>query len=113
MERRKYQKLNDYVMTVLYSPFMLLIAFIESREAHRVSGNRARGEQDDDAIEEWEEMQGDDILGGGWSEKVEKTVPNIEENPAILEIKDLRSHLDEVTSSLRRRNVGESSDDSS
>jgi len=112
MERRKFQKLNDYVMTVLYSPFMLLIAFLESREACHVSGNRERGEQDDDSVEEWEEMEGDDILGEGWSEKVEKTVPNIEEDPAILEIKDLRSHLDEVTSSLRRRNVGGNPDDS-
>jgi len=112
MERRKYQKLNDYVMTVLYSPFMLLIAFLESREARRVSRNRARGEQDDDAIEEWEEMLEDDILGGGWSEKVEKTVPNIEENPTILEIKDLRSHLDEVTSGLGTRDVSGSADES-
>ncbi|PWW75084.1 hypothetical protein C7212DRAFT_352983 [Tuber magnatum] len=106
MERGRYQKLNDYVMTALYSPFMLLIAFLESREARRVSRNRSRGEQDDDAVEEWEEMEEDDILGEGWSEKVEGTVTNIEEDPAILEIKDLRSHLDQVTFSLRTRDVG-------
>ncbi|RPB01239.1 hypothetical protein L873DRAFT_1677882 [Choiromyces venosus 120613-1] len=112
VEKRKYQKLNDYVMIVLYSPFMPLIAFLESREARRISRNRARGEQDDDAVEEWEEMQGDDILGEGWSERVEKTVPNVEVDPTILEIWDLRSHLDEVTSGLRGRDVGDSADDS-
>jgi len=111
MEKRRYQALNDHVMRIIYSPFMLLIALVESRQARHVSKNRARGEQDDDSMEEWEELEGDDILGEGWSDKVEKTVPDIEENPAIVGIQDLRSRFDELTALVLKKGGGSSGSD--
>lgn len=108
MDKKRYQALNDLVMKTIYSPFMLLIALIESRQACNVSKNRERGEQDDDSMEEWEELEGPDILGEGWSDKVEKTVPDIEENSAIVGIQELRSRLDELTALVLKKSGGSS-----
>lgn len=83
MSKEKYAKINDMVMTVLYSPFMALIAFVETREAKRISANRARGEADDDETEEWEELLqlGEvDIEREGWCKKVKSTIPDVEED---------------------------------
>lgn len=102
LPKTTYMKLNDWVMMVLYSPFMLIIAFIETREARHVSGNRARGEADDEAVEEWEEMQGElDVMGGGWSGKVERAVPNVEEEATVVGIRELKRQVDMLTVMVR------------
>ncbi|KAG0634682.1 hypothetical protein HOY80DRAFT_871941, partial [Tuber brumale] len=96
LERRKCQMLNDSVLAILYSPFMLLIAFLQSEKLAVFLANREGGKQDDDAVGEGERMREDDILGEGWFERVEKRVPHIEEDGTSLEAKDLTSNLDEV-----------------
>jgi len=47
-----YQRINSAVMFVLYTPVLLVTAYIEQRQAKRVRGNRSRGESDDDTQEE-------------------------------------------------------------
>ncbi|KAI5845151.1 hypothetical protein DFP73DRAFT_512794 [Morchella snyderi] len=77
LPKSTYMRLNDCVMLVLYTPLLLIIAWIETREARNVSSNRARGEQDDEAVEEWEEMQGEiDVLSDGWEADVKDVVPD-------------------------------------
>lgn len=89
-------------MTAIYSPLILVVAVVETREARHVSGNRARGEADDEAVEEWEEMQGElDVMGGGWSDKVEKTIPNVEEEAAVVGLRDLKRQVDMLTALVR------------
>ena len=55
-----YTRLNNWVMAVIYSPLIMITAWLESRQAGRVRENRARGEPDDDTVEEWEEEQEDE-----------------------------------------------------
>ena len=56
MSDKQYARLNDYVMGVLYSPLLLITAYLETRTARTVRFNRKRNEADDDTIEEWEQM---------------------------------------------------------
>ena len=53
MSDKQYARLNDYVMGVLYSPLLLVTAYLETRTARTVRFNRKRNEADDDTIEEW------------------------------------------------------------
>ncbi|KAI5781481.1 hypothetical protein EDC01DRAFT_752425 [Geopyxis carbonaria] len=93
----KYSRLNDYVMRVLYSPFMLIIAFVESRDARRVSANRARGDPDDDETEEWEELGGEIDLGAdAWQKKVQTTVPDVEEDKCCQMVRSLQKQVEEL-----------------
>ena len=97
MPKQDFAKLNDWVMKAVYAPFMLIIAHYESRMAKKVRANRARGEEDDDETEEWEELQGElDILGDGWSEQVESGVPDVDKDPAVIEVLKLRAELQEL-----------------
>jgi hypothetical protein len=97
MPKQDFAKLNDWVMKAVYAPFMLIIAHYESRTAKKVRANRARGEEDDDETEEWEELQGElDILGDGWSEQVESGVPDVDKDPAVIEVLKLRAELQEL-----------------
>lgn len=107
-----YAKLNDWVMFVLYSPFMLVIAWIESSEARMIAANRARGEADDDRTEEWEELVGeiDDEEQEAWGKKVKETVPDVEEDRCsqlvralMVEVKELRA----IVEKEREREVGQ------
>ena len=103
LPKDKYAKLNDWVMFAVYSPFMVIIAFLETREAGQVRANRARGEEDDDSTEEWEELQGEvDILGEDWEERVAKGVPDAEKDPAVVEIQLLRAEIDELRVLIKR-----------
>lgn len=97
LPKARYARLNDYVMQILYSPFMVVIAFVESREARRVSANRARGEADDDETEEWEELQGElDMEAEGWSKRVATTVPDVEEDRCCQMVRKLTKEVTEL-----------------
>ena len=97
MPRKQYAKLNDYVMAALYSPLLLVAAWFETRSANRVRSNRKRGEEDDDTVEEWEQLAGElDIEGEGWDKKVAQVKPNVEEDQATVEVKALRSEVQEL-----------------
>lgn len=97
MPRKQYAKLNDYVMAVVYSPLLFIAAWFERRSAKAVKSNRRRGEEDDDTIEEWEQMAGEcDFEGEGWDKKVLISKPNVEEDTATLEVRELRGEVKEL-----------------
>lgn len=97
MPRKQYAKLNDYVMAVIYSPLLLIAAWFERRSAEAVRSNRRRGEEDDDTIEEWEQMADDcDFEGEGWDKMVQSSKPNVEEDTATLEVRELRNEVKEL-----------------
>lgn len=76
---------------------MVLIAFVESREARHVAANRARGEADDDQTEEWEELQGElDLEREGWNKRVELTVPDVEEDRCCQMVRALAKEVAEL-----------------
>ena len=109
LPRHTYSRLNDRVMLILYSPLLLLTAFLERKEAVHVRRNRRRGEQDDDTVEEWEEMRRDEwdgqneadsgsAAGGGkaWTQVVESVKPDVENDAAVVEVRALRREVEEL-----------------
>ena len=107
MPRHRYRRLNDYVMGVIYSPLLLITAFLETREAHKVWRNRCRGEGDDDTVEEWEQLSGIcDFEAEGWTKKVELTKPNVEANAAVLEVRKLAAEIKELKGLIESMTCG-------
>ena len=97
MSTTRYERLNNYVMGVIYSPLLLMTAWLETRQAHLVKRNRRIGESDDDVVHEWEQMSGDlDMEGEGWTKKVENSRPNVETDVAVLEIRALKEQVEEL-----------------
>ena len=95
-------------MGVVYSPFLVIIAWIESQSAYKVRANRAKGEEDDDETEEWEELQGEvDVLGDGWEKQVAERVPDVDQDPAIVEILKLRSEIEELKTLIKEKGTKE------
>ncbi|KAF8477351.1 hypothetical protein BDZ91DRAFT_709107 [Kalaharituber pfeilii] len=103
LPKAQYAKMNDWIMGVVYSPLLVIIAWLESREAMKIRANRAKGEEDDDETEEWEELQGEvDVLGEGWEEKVKRGVPDVDREPAVIEIEKLRQEIVELRMWIER-----------
>lgn len=101
MPKKTYEYMNDIVMSILYSPLLICAAFFETRKARVIKGNRARGEEDDDVEEEWEQMASQlDLESEGWQKICESAKPNVEEEPAIVEVQKLRSEVNELKSML-------------
>ncbi|KAG5950092.1 hypothetical protein E4U53_005492 [Claviceps sorghi] len=97
MPKRTYEVINDYVMAFIYSPLLLVSAYFETRAAHRIRHNRSRGDEDDDVVEEWEQMTHEiDMDAEGWTKTCDAVKPNMEDDPAVLEIRKLRSEVDEL-----------------
>lgn len=92
-----YNRLNDYVMGFIYSPLLLVTAFLETKQAHRVKFNRRRGEDDDDVQHEWEQVLHEcDFEADGWDKKVQQSKPNVEVGAAVLEVRKLREEVSEL-----------------
>lgn len=103
LPRAKYQRLNDYVMAVLYSPLLLVAALFEQRSARDVKSNRKRGEEDDDTVEEWEQMSGGvDFEGEGWTKIVDSSKSNVEDDQATIEVRMLRAEIGELKELVSR-----------
>lgn len=101
MNKTTYEFINDCVMGVLYSPLLLVAAYFETRTAYEIRQNRARGEEDDDRIEEWEQMGQDmDFESDGWAKTCEMARPNVEEEPAVTEVRKLRAEIEELKAAL-------------
>ncbi|KAL6808943.1 calcium permeable channel [Trichoderma sp. SZMC 28013] len=101
MPKKSYEFINDCIMGLLYSPLLLIMAIFETRTAHAIRRNRARGEADDDIIEEWEQLAHEIDFGAeGWSKTCEAVKPNMVDDPAVVEIKKLRAELAGLKSML-------------
>lgn len=113
LPKKQYERLNDIVMGIIYSPLLFCAAFFEVRTAKEVRRNRMRGDEDDDTIEEWEQMTGQfDFEGEGWAKKVGESKANVEDDLAVLEIRQLRSEVNELKGLLEKLStqIGEKAD---
>ena len=99
MPRERYAKLNNIVMGIIYSPLLVITASIEAREARRIRWNRRRGEADDDTVQEWEHAaeEVDFDLEEPWKQTVEETTPKVQPGGSILEVRQLREQVEELT----------------
>ncbi|KAL2267865.1 hypothetical protein VTJ83DRAFT_5142 [Remersonia thermophila] len=97
MDKPAYEHINDIVMGVLYSPLLLVSAYFETRWAREIRRNRARGEEDDDRVEEWEQMAAAlDFEADGWKKTCDEAKSNLEEDPAVAEVRKLREEVDQL-----------------
>ena len=101
MDKKTFEKVNDVVMSIVYSPVLLVAAYFETRTAHTICRNRSRGEDDDDTVEEWEQMIDQvDFEGDGWDKKCCAAKSNIGDEPAVLEVKKLREEVEQLKALL-------------
>lgn len=106
MSRTRYEQLNDLVMGVVYSPVLLLTAFLEARTARKVVFNRKRGETDEDTVEEWEQLESElDFEGSGWGKRVEETSPDVVVDGTLKAVNQLREEVKELKEMLRELKV--------
>ena len=88
-------------MGVLYAPLLFVAAIFETRAAAVVRRNRAHGEEDDDVVEEWEALASQlDFEAEGWVKTCDAVKPNLEDDPAVLEVKKLRNEVEELKALL-------------
>lgn len=98
MPKHQYERLNDAVMAVLYSPLLLVAAAFETQSAREIRANRARGEDDDDTVEEWEQMAHEvDFESDGWKKTVDTAKTNLEVDQTALEMQRLRAEVEKLT----------------
>ncbi|GAM84500.1 hypothetical protein ANO11243_024960 [Dothideomycetidae sp. 11243] len=107
MSKERYQRLNRWVMSVIYCPMLLVTAAFETHTAFRVRWNRKRGEVDEDTTEEWEELSDEvDFEGEGWSKAVEQTKPNVEVDGTLLAVRELKKEIEDLKEQVGRLSRG-------
>jgi hypothetical protein len=113
MDTHRYERLNNFIMGIIYSPLLLITAIFEVRTARHVNSNRRRGEEDDDRVEEWEQMDDElDFETEGWTKKVESVKPNVETEAAVVAVKELKELVKGLQEEVKRLtgDKGESAD---
>ncbi|KAL2761050.1 hypothetical protein ACRALDRAFT_1053444 [Sodiomyces alcalophilus JCM 7366] len=105
MPRGRFEQLNDVVMSCCYAPVMVVAAAYESRVAHIIQRSRARGgsgDDDDDVVDhEWERVAAAaetqvDLEAEGWAKLCEAAKSDVEVEPAVQEVRQLRAEVDEL-----------------
>lgn len=102
MPKATYAKLNDFVMSICYLPFMLIIANIDNRTAAEVAANRKMGQLDDDEVEEWELYE--EALTE-WTRvlKDSQIRKGVESDPSVDAVEKLRKEFSETISQLQMK----------
>ena len=100
----RYAKLNDIIMGVIYSPILVITAWIETRQAVRITWNRRHGEEDDDCEQEWEHVAEDvDFeLDDSWKEEVTQSTPDIRVDSCTLEVRQLKEQVAALTELVKK-----------
>lgn len=95
LSREAYAKLNDFVMSIIYSPLLVFTAWIETYQAHRIQWNRRHGEDDDDCTHEWEHVarEVDFDIDATWKEQVTDSTPDIKVDSCTYEIRELKEQV--------------------
>lgn len=111
LPQEQYAKLNDVVMGIIYSPLLVITAWVETREAEHIQWNRRHGELDEDNTEEWELIaeQVNFDLDDTWKEEVNQTKPDINVDNATAEVRQLKEQvatLMEMVKTLSDTNAG-------
>ncbi|MCJ1481912.1 hypothetical protein MMC06_002073 [Schaereria dolodes] len=97
LSKERYERLNNAVMAIVYSPLLLVTAYLETRQAHSIKHNTDRGEEEDATTEEWEQIKDTvDFEAEGWTKRVENSRPNVETDLAVLEIRELKEKVGEL-----------------
>lgn len=104
LSRRSYARLNDVVMGVIYSPLLVLTAWLETVQADRIRWNRRHGEEDEDNRQEWDHVAQDvDFdLDDTWKEDVKQTTPDIKLDSCTLEIQQLKVQVTALTEMVKK-----------
>ncbi|KAJ2904466.1 putative potassium ion channel yvc1 protein [Zalerion maritima] len=101
MPKDKYEKWNDILMFIIYSPLLLIAALFERGIAVDIRNNRRRGEEDDDIVEEWEQMSNTvDFEADGWSKTVAEVKSNVEDEEVVVEVRQLRDEVQVLKSMI-------------
>ena len=97
MDKKTYERINDIVMSIIYSPLLLVSAYFEMCTAKEIQANRARGDDDDNTTEDWEQLQREvDFEADGWAKRVEAAKSNLEEDAAVVEVRKLREEVEQL-----------------
>ena len=90
-------------MTIVYSPFLVVIALYESKfEARRISQNRLTGLADDDSSLGWDMEDTFHPEQSEWAGRVKSTIPQIEEDEIFL-LKQLRGEVEAALGTIGDR----------
>jgi len=102
MSRKTYARLNDRVLSVCYLPLLFISAWMDTRNARMIVHNRSHNQPDDDEREEWEELDNhNDFELSEWKEKVQNTIPNVEDDVSTQQIKLARQELQTLVDKLQ------------
>lgn len=103
LSREAYAKLNDFVMGVIYSPLLVVAAWVETRQAHKIRWNRRHGEEDDDCIQEWEHVakEVNFDLDDTWKQQVVETTADIKVDSCTYELRELQEQVKMLTEMVK------------
>ncbi|OQD89512.1 hypothetical protein PENANT_c002G08673 [Penicillium antarcticum] len=104
MSKESYAKINDFVMGLIYSPLLVVTAWVETRQAHHIRHNRRHGEEDDDCAQEWEHIadEVDFDLDDTWKQQVTESTPDIKVDSCTHEIRELKKQVEDLTKMIAK-----------
>lgn len=91
-------------MGIIYSPLLVITAWLETRQAERIRWNRRHGEEDEDSTQEWElvAVEVDFDLDDTWKEEVKQTTPDIKVDNATAEVRQLKEQVATLTDLVKK-----------
>lgn len=104
LSRKHYAKLNDIIMGVIYSPLLIVTAWVETRQADQIRWNRRHGEEDEGSRQEWEYVA-DEVnfdLDDSWKVEVQQSTSDIKVDGTALQVQQLQEQVAALTEAVKQ-----------
>lgn len=96
LSKQRYQRLNNFVLGVLYAPYLTCIAFYEAK-LHKKQAKAQDGDFDDDDLMD----AGEDEHNRQWHKTCEEKLPSMALEMDVLE--EIKAKLQEVEKMVKRK----------
>ena len=97
MDPDRYERLNVYIMGIIYSPLLLYTSYAESKAAKRIKANQFCDQPAESAQEDWNQVK---LLDGGdddWAQDDEAIqLPGEDDEPVVKEVKSVKEEMKEL-----------------
>ena len=85
-------------MGIIYSPLLIYTSYAESKAAKNIKANQFCNDPGDSSQEDWNQVKYLEVGEDDWSEDVQETQPEDEDETLMKEVKNTKDELKELRS---------------
>ena len=102
MDPDRYERLNVYIMGIIYSPLLVYTAYAESKAAKKIKANQFCDQPGDSSCEDWNQVKLLDSGDDDWAQDGQAGQNPDKDEPMVKEVKSVKEEVEELRDLIKQ-----------